>query len=64
VDDEKAAEQRVTDFLVTVPDELCTAFIDGLGKIYDNPKAIVYQAYFRKGLKTKLSKYAHLFKAQ
>lgn len=64
VENEKEAEARVTDFLVTVPDELCTAFIDGLGKIYDNPKAIVYQAYFRKGLKSKLSKYAHLFKAQ
>jgi hypothetical protein len=63
VEDEKAAEIKVTDFLLAVPDELCTAFIDGLGKIYDNPKAIVYQAYFRKNMKAKLSKYAHLFKA-
>jgi hypothetical protein len=63
VEDAKTTEIKVTDFLVAVPDELCTAFIDGLGKIYDNPKAIVYQDYFRKNLKAKLSKYAHLFKA-
>lgn len=59
--DEKAAIQNTVDFLDSVKDEQCCAFIDGLKKSYDNPKSIVNDAYFLKVLKPKLKKYRHVF---
>jgi len=59
--DEKLAIQHTVDFLESVEDEVCCAFIDGLKKSYDNPKCIVNDTYFRKILKPKLKKYAHVF---
>ena len=62
IKDEKQAVKNVTDFLVTIPDEILTTFIDALGSSYTEPTSYIRQDYAFKTLKAKLKKYSHLFK--
>jgi len=57
---EDEAVKNITDFMIAIPAELNTVFIDAC-KCYSRTDSIFHQAYFRDKLKEKLSKYKDLF---
>ena len=57
---EKEAVKNLTDFMIAIPAELNTVFIDAC-KSYNRTDSIFHQTYFRTKLKEKLGSYKKLF---